>query len=188
MAQRYADEVRRDRKTADRSLKELVNKRVQKKKDRLKWHSLLIEIETIGQRGNSIDPVRLRSNIAQLGKEISDLGVEIDNQRKIYEAFNDELKMAPKRPKTRSQAASIAASGVRAINAAANRRPKPWSAKIAWENGIAAATTTADKYKKPIPGESIAIMESRLIEHYPRAQFEQTAGLYPTVRGSVVSK
>jgi hypothetical protein len=174
MAQRYADEVRRDRKDADRCLKDLVNKRVQKEKERIEKASLLDEIETIGQRGTSIDPVRLRSNIAQLKKEILELGVEIDKQRMVYHAFKDELDTAPRRPKTRTPAASIAASGSRAINDKARQfdRQSLWTTwkggadrgtpeTMLWSAGKAAARKTAkDRYDlDTLPPESEAIMK-----------------------------
>jgi uncharacterized protein YhaN len=63
-----------------------------------------------------LDPAHLKRIIGQLDQDIDNLTVKIGQQQKQWDALHKKLSTTPKRPKIRSQAARIAASGSRAIN------------------------------------------------------------------------
>jgi hypothetical protein len=192
MAIVYADEVRQNLMSTKQRLKALVNALVDKEKERLRKRNLLDSLWTLGQRGPTLDQAPPSRDIARLDREIGTLKVEIGREQKGLDALQAKLTTAPKRPKTRSNVASIAASGSRAIKAASNASSLE-SAAVAWEDGIAAALHTAEKYGlKRIPVESLTIMGHRLADCYPGARLVQKDGPYPCIdpvaRKRVVSK
>jgi len=178
MALIYAEDIRQNLRSMKQHLKDLANQRADKQKKQIQETRLLSTISILGQRGAvRIDPVRLGDSIAQLDREIRRLTVEIGNQEKQCDALQVNLSKAPKRPKTRSQAASIAASGSRAINDKAKQfdRQSAWTTwkrgggretpeEVLLAVGMAAARKTAEKYSSTdaVPPEAQTIMRRTL--------------------------
>jgi septal ring factor EnvC (AmiA/AmiB activator) len=178
MALFYADEIRQSLRQMKQDLKGLANQRADKQKEQMQQTRLLNTISTIGQRGAAqIDPAEKGRIIAQLDREIRRLNIEIGKQEKRCDNLQEKLSKAPKRPKARSQVASIAASGSRAINDKAKQFDQQ-SAWTTWKRGggretpeevllavgMAAARKTAkDRYGVDvIPPESEQIMKGTL--------------------------
>ena len=177
MAVIYADEVRRNLKNAKQDLKGLSDQWADRQKERTKKMALLSTISNIGQRGSDqIDSGAVRQEITRLDREIRRLTVEIDKQQKRCGALNEKVGTAPKRPKTRSHVASIAASGSREINEKARQFDidKTWTTwkrntdrgtpeSVLWAAGMAAAKNTAKKYGIDfVPESSVQIMKCTL--------------------------
>ena len=159
-------------------IKELSDQRADRQKERIQKKALLSTISTIGQRGSVlVDAAVIKRLIAQLDREIRRLTVEIDKQHKRCGLLQEKVGTAPKRPKTRSHVASIAASGTREINAKATQFDKDniwtsWNPKdgrgtpeeLLWSAGMAAARKLAHKYNgnNLVPEEATAIMKRTL--------------------------
>jgi hypothetical protein len=178
MALVYAEEIRQGLRQMKQDLKDVVNRRVDKQKERIQQIALLSTISTTGQRGQTqVDPSRLRKSIERLDRDIHRLTIEIGQQEKRWDALHEKLGKAPKRPKTRSQVASIAASGSRAINDKAKQfdRQSAWTnwkrggdqqtpEEVLWSDGMTAARKTAEKYggTEAVPPEAQTIMRRTL--------------------------
>jgi len=179
MAVIYADEVRRNLKNAKQDLKELSDQRADRQKERIQKKALLSTISTIGQKGPVlVDAAAIKRLIAQLDHEIRRLTVEIDKQQKRCGSLQEKVGTAPKKPKTRSNLASIAASGSREINAKARQFDidKTWTAwkrnsdrgtpeSVLWAAGMAAAKNTAEKYGIDLVPESSMQVMKRTLEN-----------------------
>jgi hypothetical protein len=120
-----------------------------------------------------INPFEIMLEMVSLHKKAISLGAEIKKQQDLCGELEAQLAVAPKRPRIRTKVASIAASGTRTINVAAEQRP-PLSAEAVWGDGIEAAKGTAKKYGlKIIPAASLQIMEARMREHFTKIEFFQ---------------
>ncbi|MGD1091695.1 MAG: hypothetical protein ABSB35_06830 [Bryobacteraceae bacterium] len=186
MALIYADDVRQKLRSLTRHSKDLWNQWVDKERVYIANITLVraYRVHTglaFEQSPDEIDPVKVVREIAQLIREMEELKVRIGQVAKREAALQEQLLTALKRPRIRTQAASIAASGSRAINESANRQSRP-SAVFAWDNGISAASHLAEKYKMTrIPDESIEIMSTSFLDRYPGFGLVHKDGPYPSV-------
>jgi hypothetical protein len=177
MAIVYADEVRQDLKSTKQRLKTLSDQWADHQKERIRMASLLDSLRTLGQRGPTLDHALPSRKIEELDRKIATLEVKIGREQKGLDALQAKLSSAPKRPKIRSNVASIAASGSREINAKARQfdRNSLWTTwkpgkdrgtpqELLWAAGMAGAKKTArDRYQlDAVPAESELIMKRAL--------------------------
>lgn len=139
-----------------------------------------------------INPSEIMLEMVSLHKKAMSLRSEIMEQDRLCRELEAQIEVAADRPRIRTRVASIAASGSKAINAAAASQQPPLSPGEVWGNGIEAAMGTAKKYGlKTIPTASIQIMEGRMREHFPTIEFfNRNDDPHPQVRSrrSVRSK
>jgi len=126
------------------------------------------------------NPGELLLRLISLDETNKSIRTDIKHECNVYSDLEECLKFAPKRPRSRSKEASIAASGSKAIRRALvemqSREPL-----IAWETGTTAAQDTATKYKMAVPASSLSAMEQTWMDCFPGWRLVQENGVYRVV-------
>jgi hypothetical protein len=153
---------------------------VEKRITALGWdrHRLLKEqlrLKQLSEKVSFADPsakyssycIDLLRKCVALGSDAKLVESKIRGQETIRRDLQGRLQTAPNRPRTRSQAASIAASGSKEFNVAIGRDA---TVGEAWTDALVACLETAKARcgLKSIPEEAKEIMRMRALKRHPK--------------------
>jgi len=167
MALVYADDIRKELKALERRIKDLAWREHRFRKEELRLRHLN-ERYALGSPAH-IRPDLLKRCVA-LTTEATNVAAEIHQQERIVRDLQERLKTAPKRPRSRTHKANIAASGSKAFNATL-KNGKP--VKVAWADAMDAALATSRKYAaSSVSEDAKMIIRKRAIKRHPKLRSE----------------
>jgi hypothetical protein len=190
----YADDLRKQLKAVDRTLQTLVNERHDALILMAEKEFLFKRISADGPQSRSATMLNsLPRIIAALASEARALESKISEQQMLHISLRLKLQSAPKRPRSRSIDARIAASGSREVGIAAKGRLIDCNIALGvWDSALVAAKATASKFDVGVPASAKEAIKARWMERFPGFNLIEENGNYhvvPTiVKGSVRKK